>query len=172
MVPLPGAARSQETRSAPPPPQTRKAIRPAESVPASGSMLVVGRVLDPSGKEMAGVPIEIIGRPREPFLPTAVDGDRHRVLGRGVSTAGGRFSLEASRTSFVRYFEVHALAAAPGFGLGWAELNANAGEPAVEIRLQPEQIIRGRLFDVTGQPARRVELQIFERRTTYWHWHF
>ena len=56
---------------------------------------------------------------------------------------------------------MYALAAAPGFGLGWAELNANAGEPTVEIRLLPEQVIRGKLFDVNGQPAPKVKLEIW-----------
>ena len=123
-------------------------------------MFVVGRVLDPSGKEMAGVPVEIVGRPREPFLPSEVDAERHRLLGRGASNADGRFNLEASRTSFTRFFEVYALAAAPGFGLGWSEINADAAEPTVEIRLQSEQPIRGRLFDVNALPARGVELHI------------
>ncbi len=53
------------------------------------------------------------------------------------------------------------LAAAPGFGLGWAELNANAEEPAAEIRLRPEQIIRGKLVDINGQPASDVELKVW-----------
>ena len=157
----PARAGNQEPKGAPLDGKSLASAQPNTRIPPAGRMLVVGRVLDPNGKEIAGVPIEIIGRPREPFLPTAVDGEHHRLLGSGVSTAGGRFSLEASRTSFTRFFKVYALAAAPGFGLGWAELNANAGEPTVEIRLQPEQIIRGKLFDVNGQPAARVELQIW-----------
>ena len=95
------------------------------------------------------------------YLRTVMNVGRYRVLGRGISGAGGRFSLEASRTSFTRFFDVYAITAAPGFGLGWAELNANAGEPAVEIRLQSEQIIRGRLFDVNGKPAASLKLQIW-----------
>ncbi len=151
---------SQQAKSAAVLPQTRAESAPTKRAPAEGRMFVVGRVLDPSGKEMAGVPVEIVGRPREPFLPSEIDAERHRLLGRGVSNADGRFNLEASRTSFTRFFEVYALAAAPGFGLGWAELNADAAEPTVEIRLQSEQPIRGRLFDVNALPARDVELHI------------
>ena len=157
----PAAVQTQDRKIAPPVAKSSDAALPVDRTPQPGRMFVTGRVLDPSGKEMAGVPIEIVGRPREPWVPTTVDPERHRVLGRGLSTADGRFSLEASRTSFTRFFEVYALAAAPGFGLGWAELNANAGEPTVEIRLLPEQVIRGKLFDVNGQPAPSVKLQIW-----------
>ena len=132
-----------------------------DKVSPAGRMYVVGRVIDLAGKAIAGVPIEIIGRPREPWLPARVDGKGRLLLGRGVSTADGHFRLEAWRTTAARFFEVYALAAAPGFGLGWAELNANAEEPAAEIRLRPEQIIRGKLVDINGQPASDVELKVW-----------
>ncbi len=52
------------------------------------------------------------------------------------------------------------MAAAPGFGLGWARLNADAGQPGVEIRLRPEQAIRGKLVDIQGRPAAGVKIQV------------
>jgi RNA polymerase sigma factor (sigma-70 family) len=153
-------AKNDELKSLAADRESRAAAHPDDGILPKTRMFVAGRVLDPAGKEMAGVSIEIVGRPRGPVLWAAVDGERHRLLGRGVSTAGGRFSFEASRTSAHRFFEVYALAAAPGFGLGWSQLNADADEPTVEIRLQPEQIIHGKLFDVNGQPAPMLELQI------------
>ena len=157
----PAAAQTQDRKIAPPVAKSTDAARSIDRTPPPGRMFVTGRVLDPSGKAMAGVPIEIIGRLREPWVPTMVDVERHRVLGRGVSAADGQFSLDTARTSFTRFFEVYILAAAPGFGLGWAELNANSGAPKVEFRLLPEQAIRGKLFDVNGQPAPSVKLQIW-----------
>ncbi len=58
------------------------------------------------------------------------------------------------------FFEVYALAAAPGFGLGWAVLNADAGQPAANLQLPPEQIITGKLVDLNGQPAAGVDLPV------------
>src|SRR5262249_36588515 len=60
----------------------------------------------------------------------------------------------------IRVFEVHALATAPGYGLGWAELNPDTEQPAAEIRLQPEQVVRARLVDVTGASVRGVEVRV------------
>ena len=130
-------------------------------------MTVTGRVLDPAGKPAAGVPVDIIGRPRAPWVGTDERMDRHLLLGRGATGPDGRFRLDASRTSSDRFFEVHALAAAPGYGLGWTALNPDADQPAAEIRLRPEQLIRGRLVDISGQPAAGVEIQVAYVRHRY-----
>ena len=62
-------------------------------------------------------------------------------------------------TASSRVFSVYALAAAPGYGLGWAELNPDTDHPAAEIKLLREQSFRVRLVDVSGAPARDVEVQ-------------
>jgi hypothetical protein len=120
-------------------------------------MTVVGRVLDPAGQPVAGAPVEIIGRRRKVLVATDEILGEYVLLGRGATDRDGRFRLDAARSSSLRFHEVHALVRASVFG--WAELNPDAGQPAAEIRLRPEQLIRGRLFDVNGEPAARVELQ-------------
>ena len=52
----------------------------------------------------------------------------HVLLGGGTTNGDGGFQLETPRTASTRFFEVYALAAAPGFGLGWAELNPDAAQ--------------------------------------------
>ncbi len=123
-------------------------------------MTVVGRVLDPSGQPMAGVPVDVVGRPRLPWVPTRLKNDRRVLIGRGETDADGRFRLDAVRTASTRYFEVDAAAAAPGFGLGWARLNPDAEQPGVEIRLRPEQPIRGKLVNIQGQPVAGVKVAV------------
>jgi RNA polymerase sigma factor (sigma-70 family) len=130
-------------------------------VPAQGRMFVTGVVLDPAGKPAAGVPVDIIGQPRAPRVASREYVNQRVLLGRGDTDADGHFRLDAMRTSADGFFQVYALAAAPGFGLGWVTLNADAKQPAAEIRLRPEQVIRGKLFDVHGQPAAGVELEVW-----------
>ena len=131
------------------------ARRPARCPRPPARMTVTGRVLDPDGKPVRGR-----GRGRGLAAPHALGrrerGDlrhEHALLGQGQSDGDGRFRLDAPRTASIRVFEVYAMAAAPGYGLGWAELNPDAEQPAADIRLRPEQLIRVRLVDVTGRPA-------------------
>ena len=81
-------------------------------------------------------------------------------MSQGQSDADGRYRLDAPRTASTRVFEVIALAAVPGYGLGWAELNPDAEQPAADLKLQPEQPVRVRLVDVSGAPARGVEIRV------------
>ncbi len=136
--------------------------RPAQALlPGPGRMFVTGAVLDPTGKPAARVPVDIIGRPRVAWVATREYVDPRVLIGKGETDADGRFRLDAARTRADGFFEVYALASAPGFGLGWVPLNADAKQPAAEIRLRPEQVIRGKLVDVQGQPAAGVELKVW-----------
>jgi hypothetical protein len=64
------------------------------------------------------------------------------------------------RTTTSRHYQVGAVAIAPGYGAGWVELDPDAGQPAADITLRPEQVIRGRLFDVQGRPAQGVDVSV------------
>ena len=127
---------------------------------AAGRMTVAGRVLGPDGKPVHGAVVDLIARPRSPRVGASDEIDRHDLLCHGQSDGDGRFQLDSPRTASIRIFEVYAVAAAPGFGLGWVELNPDAEQPAAEIRLQPEQTKKVRLIDVTGAPARGVEVTV------------
>jgi RNA polymerase sigma factor (sigma-70 family) len=140
------------------PQRAAKAKAVKSEVAAPGRMIVVGRVLDSAGQPMAGVPVDVIGRRRKALVATDEMLGAYVLLARGATDADGRFRLDASRTSSLHFFDGYVLAAAPGFG--WADLNLDAEQPAVEIRLRPEQVIRGRLVDVNGQPAAGVELRV------------
>jgi hypothetical protein len=132
----------------------------ASQKPAPGRMFVDGRVLDPSGKSAAGVSVDIIGRSRTPELGADAQMAPYEVLGRATTDRDGRFHLEALRTASIRFFDVIAVSVSPGFGLGWAELNPDAEQPAGDIRLRPEQLVRVRMVDVRGMPAAGVEVRV------------
>ncbi len=131
-----------------------------ESGTGAGRMTVIGSVLDPAGKPLAGLPVELIGRPRHPSEAGKESWSPYALLGRGATGADGRFRFDAVRTSRVGFMQIQVLAAAPGYGLGWSVPNPDAAQPTGEIRLRPEQIIRCKLIDLNGKPADGVELRV------------
>ncbi len=134
--------------------------RPDPPGPAEGRMTVTGRVLDPDGRPVAGALVDLVARRRSPRVGTTDEGDDYALLAQGRTDADGRYRLDAPRTNSTRVYQAHALAVAPGYGLGWAELNPDAERPSAEIALQPEQIARARLVQVSGAPAKGVEVHI------------
>ncbi len=125
---------------------------------APGRMTVAGRVLDPDGKPVKGAAIDLVTRPRTPWVGASDEIDQHALLGQALSDGDGRFQLDSTRTASTTVFEMTAIAAADGYGFGWAELNPDAKQPAADIRLQPEHVVRVRLVDLTGASARGVEV--------------
>ncbi len=141
------------TRSEP-----RNPTKPDPSAPRR--MTVVGRVLDPDGKPVKGATIDVVGRPRKVWVGASESDDSLSVLGQGETDGDGRYHMEAARTSSTGFFEVIALAGAPGFGSRRAKLNPDAEQPSAEVRLQPEQVVRLKLVDLSGMPAAGVEVGV------------
>ena len=140
---------------------TPRSPRPAvPDARAPGRMTLTGRVLDPSGKPASGVPIDVIGVSRTPAAGTDVEKNAFVLLDQATTDASGRFRIEAAGVSSARFLEVYALAGAagPGSGFGCLRVHPDAGEAAIELRLRPEQLIRGRLVDLSGEPAAGVEV--------------
>jgi protocatechuate 3,4-dioxygenase beta subunit len=157
----PGEPIVKEARQEPRPPNTP---RPADAPPRAptGRMTVTGRVLGPDGRPAAGVPVDIIAAARKPELDADVEREPFVVLGQGTTDADGRFRIEAARASSARFEDVHALAGAagPGSACGCVSLAADAEQPSAEIHLQSEQVVRGKLVDVNGQPPAGVAVQL------------
>jgi hypothetical protein len=84
------------------------------------------------------------------------------ILGQGTADGDGRFRVEASRASSTRFFHIYAIAGStgPGTAFGCVKLATDAEQPVAEVHLQPEQVIRGKLVDVNGQPAAGVQLEL------------
>jgi protocatechuate 3,4-dioxygenase beta subunit len=137
-------------------PRAQAALDPA----AVGRMTVTGRVLRPDGRPAVGVPVDIVATSRIPMAATEVDREAYPLLGHGSTDDDGRFRIDAARASSSRFTAVYALAGAagPGSAFGCVRLHPDAEQPAVEVHLQPEQVIRGKLVDVNGQPAAGVEV--------------
>jgi hypothetical protein len=123
-------------------------------------MFVVGRVLDPQGKSVPNASLMVHARTAVLRLGDSVGRSYLTELGRGSSDSTGRFRINVPRTSSSRHDEFGAVALAPGYGAGWAELDTDADLPTADITLRPEQPIQGRLFDLQGRPADHVKVSV------------
>jgi len=153
-------AMADEPRRAPTATQAPVAAKPDDLAPrtAPGRMTVVGRVLDPQGKPVPNASVMVYGAPKQ------ADGrpgaNAPAAIGRAACDGTGRYRLDAPRLSSSTHYMVGAAAVAPGYGTGWVDLDVDAGEPVADITLRPEQVIRGRLFDVQGRPAAGVKVSV------------
>ena len=78
----------------------------------------------------------------------------------GRCDGSGQFRIELPRTTSARQYGLTVTAMAPGYGIGWTDLDPDADPPVADVALRPELIVRGRMFDVKGQPAPGVALRI------------
>ena len=59
-------------------------------------MTVAGRVLDPDGKPVKGAVVDLVARPRSPWVGASDEIDQHTLLGQGQSDGDGRFQLDVA----------------------------------------------------------------------------
>jgi RNA polymerase sigma factor (sigma-70 family) len=150
----PGSTRPKDTGQKP----AAKPNQSARNV-QDGQVAVTGRVLDPKGKPASGARVTGIGR-----WPASTTGEpaQHleRVYGNTRTDRQGRFRLSVPPSALARLQSLDIIAAGPGYGLGWKNIHHSAVRREVTIRLRPEQVFRGRLLDVQGQPAAKVRLHL------------
>jgi beta-lactamase regulating signal transducer with metallopeptidase domain len=124
-------------------------------------MTLTGRVLDPAGKPVSDAAVMVIVRPKysaRPWMEQAVMSVTTPYNGR--CDGSGQFHVEVPRTTSARHYGLFITAMASGFGAGWTEVDPDADPPVADVVLRPELIVRGRMFDVKGQPAPGVALRI------------
>jgi RNA polymerase sigma factor (sigma-70 family) len=145
------------------PPAASKTPPAADQRPAAPvrkddkEMLVTGRVLGADGKPVPGAAVVVVGMPLRRYRNDRF-ASHSAVLAEGKADSEGRFRLAAPRTSSARFQEVYVLAAAEKFALTWRRLNPDAEQPDAVVTLRPEQVIRGSLVDLQGQPAAGVKV--------------
>jgi RNA polymerase sigma factor (sigma-70 family) len=142
--PLPPAARLEE-----PQPEAQE------------EMTVSGRVLDRDGEPVRDAAVAVVARPKRRLRGGDLSGeDKCQVFGQVKANDAGRFRLMVPRTSSAQFQELLVLAARKGYGLGWQQFHPDAEQPDAVLRLPPEQVIRGRLLDLQGQPAAGVRVHL------------
>jgi RNA polymerase sigma factor (sigma-70 family) len=141
------------------PPVTPKPA-PIDRGAAVGRMVVSGRVLDPQGTPLPGAAVMTYAQLKQTGQPTRYISWSCFVTGRASCDGSGRFRIDSERTSSGRHDLAGVVAIAPGFGIGWVELDPGAEEPATDITLEPERAIHGRLFDLHGRPVPGVQVAV------------
>src|SRR5262249_5389115 len=142
--------------------ESRPGARPTGAVnskPGTGGavaakMTVTGRVVDAQGKAVANARVAVVGLAESAMRVHPLD-SVPQILAEGRADAKGQFRLTAPQTSRKTYWEVYLLAGASGHGLATASLDADAKQPTAKVTLAREHIIRGRLVDLQGTPARK-----------------
>jgi RNA polymerase sigma factor (sigma-70 family) len=128
--------------------------KPAAPAKKEKGVSVSGRVLGADEKPLAGAEVALVGGSR--FSKDRPNHD-YEVLARGKTDAEGRFRLARKDLSPTTFYQFHALAGARGHGLGWLKLPGPGKAENVELRLEAERVVRGRLFDLQGLPAKGVK---------------
>jgi RNA polymerase sigma factor (sigma-70 family) len=159
----PAGARTQAEDAAvrnSPPSEVKQPAKNDAGKPAETKALVIsGRVLDPDGKPAAKAEVALVGRAKPP-LRGEFRNTWSKVLTQGQTDGEGRFRLQHSKGSPDDFYEVFVLARASGYALGRKTLEDGAKKGEVEVRLNQEQPVRGRLVDLQGQPAAGVKVHV------------
>ena len=128
-------------------------------VPAGGVVVLAGRVVDPSGKPVAGAriyrPLDWQWLP-EPLKPGA------RAEARAVSGSDGRFRFEVARAEYDspwKDLKGQLLALADGFGPAWGEAGDSGAE--IDLALALDDVpIEGRIVDLEGRAVAGATVRI------------
>ncbi len=124
------------------------------------TMLVEGCVVDAAGRAIAGAHVAVLAY-REKW------GDDNfwllrppEVAYQGATAADGRFQCRVPQTSSTVHYAATVVAIAPGYGMNWWELEMDEPAHSVQITLEPEQPLHGRLVGLEGAPAGNVQVRV------------
>jgi RNA polymerase sigma factor (sigma-70 family) len=121
---------------------------------------VSGRVLGADGKPAAGAAVVVLAQPMRQHRRSDPTAYRDDFLAEGKADAEGRFDLRIPRTSSATYRDVYVAAAAEKHAPTWRRFNPDAEMLEAELKLPPEQVIRGSLVDLQGLPAAGVKVAV------------
>jgi RNA polymerase sigma factor (sigma-70 family) len=149
-----------------PPPAAQAGDKAPVSAPGKGPVqeqgrvTVAGRVLNADGKPLAGAALAVVGFLKDHGRGGDLVTKRSRVLARGQTDADGRIRLAAAGASSEEFRALYLLARAPGYGLSFQRLNPALPAAEASLRLDKEQVVRGRLVGLQGQPAAGVTVWV------------
>jgi RNA polymerase sigma factor (sigma-70 family) len=155
----------------PAPPGRNLAIAPGAQVPAlpqkgeakaGKDLTVAGRVVGADGKALPDAEVVLVGWGRRGTSLKFVT----EVLARGKTDEKGRFRLSHKSAPGQLVFQPYVVTGAKGSALEVVALvprsRAEIPPPRdnLVLKLEPEQVLRLRLFNLEGQPARGVKVRV------------
>jgi protocatechuate 3,4-dioxygenase beta subunit len=172
-LPAAGPPREPAGEAAAAEPPKAKMPAPADAMPAPGakaadkprppadrplSRTIVGRVVGPDGKPVAGAKLFVPGmHTRDDKTPVTVE-----VRPDATADAEGRFTVAV--TQIIKDFPLLLVASAPGFGVDWVQFGGPTDPelPAeLTLRLTKDVPISGRVVNTEGRPVPGVAVTAF-----------
>lgn len=119
-----------------------------------------GRVTGPDGKPIAGANVAIIGMTHTVARGGDFDSHRSETCGEVKTDDDGRFRLVVTEAWEKSHRFITLIAGADGKAVTWKQLGFDAPSDEVSFTLEPEEVIKGRLIDIEGQPAAGMRLNV------------
>ena len=147
-----------------------RAVQPAQQQtgppnPDAGRIVVTGRAITPDRKAVAGAHVAVVSspqpRPEHRFLR---ESEHSEMLGSAAADSNGRFRVALPQNAGERV-GLTLLAHAPGWALTGKILGDDIPGSDLTITMVPEQIVRGRILDVQGQPVSGVRVRVSRYHT-------
>ena len=142
------------------PPGQASTQQTASPGPDTDRITIHGRVLVPDGKPVAGARIAVVAMP--PPLPQTRllrEPERYEVFGSATADADGRFRVDFPRIA-ADLGGLTLVVGATGWALTGKSLRDDLPSSPLTITMEPEQILRGRIFDLQGQPIAGVTVSV------------
>ena len=145
---------------------TTQEVAPARLDP--DRIVVTGRALAPDGKPVPAARVAVVALLQPQPHPSGESQperpQRYQVLGSARADADGRYRVDFPRTAVDR----DGLALVVG-ATGWAftgkKLDPDPASPDQSITVDPEHVVRGRIFDLQGQPIAGVSVRVSNYQT-------
>ncbi|MCI0459820.1 MAG: sigma-70 family RNA polymerase sigma factor, partial [Gemmataceae bacterium] len=135
--------------------------QPAAQKPANEKaiMTIRGQVRDAAGKPVPRAHLAVLALPNK-WRPSQGESDlRLDLLHDGRTDDQGRFEVRVPRPMGTEEYPPILAASVPGHGLGLELLAPDADKADLAVKLPPEQVLRGRLIDLQGQPIANVSIR-------------
>ncbi len=133
--------------------------------PDPDRIVITGRAVGPDGKPVAGARVAVVAfRQARPHSSDQSEPERYQVLGSARADALGRFRVDLPRTA-LDDGDLTLVVGATGWALTGKNLDTYLGKPDQAISIEPERVVRGRIFDLQGQPIAGVTVRVSHYET-------